>query len=292
MLTGSTDDQILRSFLALVRSWRGSVQGSPLPLRRADLDVLVSILGTEAAEIERRLVAATACNATTARRCRRLLLASVAALSIGLTGTTAAGALTFAPRVVSEAPGAAVSAGAALIGVAFARTEVPAPPEPTAAVVVEINAEAPPALDVATETVTSPDGTEAVVAIPSLGIDLPVIQGGQAVIDQGVVAHYTAPGWEPPVAAGAPGTYWLAAHHETHGAPFAVLPDVAIGAEIRVTTNARTFVYTVTSKEVVGLLPGDEVVYGTDPGASVILLQTCLDNTRRVLVHGTLTSEG
>jgi LPXTG-site transpeptidase (sortase) family protein len=128
------------------------------------------------------------------------------------------------------------------------------------------------------------------VSIASLGIDLPVIDGGQAVIDQGVVAHYIADGWEPPVAAGDQGTYWLAAHHETHGSPFADLPDIAVGAEIRVNVGGRTFVYTVTSKEVVGLLPGDAAVYGTDPTARVILLQTCLDETRRALIHGILTS--
>src|SRR6187551_2256705 len=71
MLAGTTDDEVLRCFLAQVRSWRGSTPGSPLPLRRADLAVLVSILGTDGAEIERRLVAATACNPTTARRGRR-----------------------------------------------------------------------------------------------------------------------------------------------------------------------------------------------------------------------------
>jgi LPXTG-site transpeptidase (sortase) family protein len=127
------------------------------------------------------------------------------------------------------------------------------------------------------------------VAIASLGIDLPIHTGGQDVIDQGAVAHFTAPGWEPPVPPGAVGTYWLAAHHATHGGPFHALEEVAVGAEVRVTTSSRTFVYTVTSIEVTGLWPGDDVVYGTDPTAAVILLQTCIDATRRVLVHGTLS---
>jgi LPXTG-site transpeptidase (sortase) family protein len=300
MLVGSTDEEILRCFLGLVRSWRGSARSRALPLRRADVDVLVSILGTDAAEIERRLVAATACNPITARRCRRLLLASVAAISIGLTGTTGAAAGTYEPRVMPAPPAAAVSAGAALIGAAHVRDELPPEPAPAAEAVVAPQPELSPtptptpspAPSPLAELAAVPDASEAMIVIPSVGIDLPIIQGGQSVIDQGVVAHYTAPGWEPPVAAGSPGTYWLAAHHTTHGAPFATLPDVAIGAEVRVTANGRTFVYTVTSKEVVGLLPGDEVVYGTNPRAPVILLQTCVDNTRRVLVHGTLTSTG
>lgn len=136
---------------------------------------------------------------------------------------------------------------------------------------------------------TVPAEAEAIVAIASVGIDLPVVLGGQSVIDRGVVAHYTAPGWEEPVPPGSPGTYWLAAHATTHGAPFKSLPDVAVGAEIRVDTGSQTFVYTVTSAQVTGLYPGDDLMYGTDPTASVILLQTCIDDTRRLLVHGTLT---
>jgi LPXTG-site transpeptidase (sortase) family protein len=262
-----------------------------LPLRQADVAVLVSILGSDGAEIERRLVAATACSPIVARRCRHLLVASIAALSIGLTGTAGAGALTYSP--VPSATGARqeVSAGAALAVAALPpsadldlhgalATGALAAPQP----------EVPPVAAAGSTIATSPAGTEAIISVPSLGIELPIISGGQSVIDQGVVAHYTAPGWEPPVAAGAPGTYWLAAHHATHGAPFEALPDVAVGAEIRVATSSQTFVYTVTSKEVVGLLPGDEAVYGTNPGAPLVLLQTCLDNTRRVLVHGTLTA--
>jgi LPXTG-site transpeptidase (sortase) family protein len=128
------------------------------------------------------------------------------------------------------------------------------------------------------------------VSIPSLGIDLPIIEGGQSVIDRGVAAHYYEDGWKQPVAPGAPGTYWLAAHHVTHGAPFKALPDVAVGAEIRIRANGKTFTYTVTSKQVVGLLPGDIAIYGTDEAAPAILLQTCLDGTRRLLVHGILSA--
>lgn len=128
------------------------------------------------------------------------------------------------------------------------------------------------------------------VSIPSVSIDLPVIEGGQAIIDEGVVAHYTAAGWKDPVAAGAPGTYWLAAHHVTHGGPFAALSELSVGAEIRITTDTNTFIYTVTSTEIVGLYPGDVAIYGTDESAPVILLQTCIDNTRRLLIHGTLSS--
>ena len=128
------------------------------------------------------------------------------------------------------------------------------------------------------------------LTVASLGIELPIFAGGQSVIDEGVVAHYWAPGWEAPVPPGAAGTYWLAAHNATHGAPFRALPDLAVGAEVLVRTSTQTFVYTVTSREVTGLYPGDEAVYGSDPAAAAILLQTCLGSTQRLLVRGTLTA--
>ncbi len=174
-------------------------------------------------------------------------------------------------------------------------TAAPAPSEPAPSEAPAAATVAPVEATVVAPTPEStvaelPAGVEATVTIASLGINLPIIAGGQSVIDQGVVAHYSAPGWEEPVSAGSVGTYWLAAHRETHGGPFRSLPDVAVGAEIRVTTDQHTYVYTVTSIEVTGLYPGDAAVYGTDPTASVILLQTCIDSTLRVLVHGTLTA--
>ena len=318
LLVGSTDEEILRCYLELVRGWRGSRQLAGMQLRRDDVAVLVAILGTDGAEIERRLVAATACSITTARRCRSLLLASVGALAVGLAGAPLAASMTFAPLRMSDETRPVASASAAPATTArgsfgwldrldqldrpdqrdavdiasVARVAPVAEPAPPDAAVAATGAQAPVVADVqpASTIAAVPIGTEAMVTIASLGIDLPIIAGGQSVIDQGVVAHYFAPGWEPPVPPGAPGTYWLAAHHTTHGAPFGALPDVAVGAEVRVTTNNQTFVYTITSTEVVGLFPGDVAVYGTDPTASVILLQTCIDSTLRFLVHGTLTA--
>jgi sortase (surface protein transpeptidase) len=132
---------------------------------------------------------------------------------------------------------------------------------------------------------------EATVVVASLGIDLPIVEGGQEVIDKGVVAHYRGPGWLTPTAAGAIGTHWLAAHEVTHGGPFHRLQSIPIGALVRVTTTAgQTFVYTVTSRQVVGTTATHATVYGTDPTARLILLQTCLDASHRLLVHGVLTA--
>ena len=170
----------------------------------------------------------------------------------------------------------------------------PGPPTPASPSAPPPTTAAPPLPPVEVPAIPVPPpvgatvgGAEAVVRIASVGIDLAVVAGGQSVIDRGLVAHYVAAGWEPPVAAGSPGTYWLAGHHETHGAPFADLPLVAVGDEIVVTTGTSAFAYTVTSTAVTDLWPGDEAVYGTDPSAATILLQTCIGE-RRFLVRGVL----
>lgn len=313
LLVGSTDAEILQGFIDLVRSWRGEEQGRALQLRAADVAVLVAILGTDSAEIERRLVASTACSPGLARRGRRLLLARVGVLALGLVAVPNI----WDARIVAdqalveptpEVAAATVVRSTALRGSpdqvdrasqasqpdadrADVASSMPVedPSTPQAEPLVE-EAEGVGDVPPVPAAATVPAGAEAIVAIPSVGIELPVVLGGQSVIDQGLVAHYTAPGWEEPVPAGAPGTYWLAAHATTHGAPFGSLHELDVGAEIRLDTGSQTFVYTVTSTQVTGLYPGDEIMYGTDPTAPVILLQTCVDDTRRLLVHGTLTA--
>ena len=132
---------------------------------------------------------------------------------------------------------------------------------------------------------------EATVEIPSLGVSLPVVRGGQDVIDRGVAAHYVGAQWRPPTDPGRPGTYWLAAHNSTHGSPFASLPAIARGAEIRIIKSDGTvFTYLVTSHDVVGTTTTLANVYGQDATTSRILLQTCEGAAKRLLVHGTLTS--
>jgi LPXTG-site transpeptidase (sortase) family protein len=130
-------------------------------------------------------------------------------------------------------------------------------------------------------------GEEALLTIPSLGIRLPILLGGQATIDRGLVTHYEASGWRAPVAAGAPGTYWLAAHHSTHGSPFANLPNIRAGALIVIDLMSGTEIrYQVTSAQVVGTSASDLTVYGPDRSTPRILLQTCEGGAYRLLVHG------
>lgn len=153
---------------------------------------------------------------------------------------------------------------------------VPVAPAPTAAPVP-----APPVSTVA--------GQEATLVIASLGMRLPVVLGGQATIDRGVVAHYEGGGWRPAVAAGAPGTYWLAAHHATHGTPFWALPSIQVGAIIAIDpVGGREIRYQVTSTQVVGTTASNLTVYGPDATTARILLQTCEGGAYRLLVHGVL----
>jgi len=134
-------------------------------------------------------------------------------------------------------------------------------------------------------------GQEATVEIPSIKVSLPVVTGGQDVIDRGVAAHYTGAQWRPPTDPGRPGTYWLAAHNSTHGSPFENLHAIARGAEIRIVTHDGTvFTYLVTSRDLVGTATTVDTVYGHDATASRILLQTCEGSAQRLLVHGVLTS--
>jgi LPXTG-site transpeptidase (sortase) family protein len=140
---------------------------------------------------------------------------------------------------------------------------------------------------------TAPDvpGQEATVEIPSIRVSLPVVTGGQDVIDRGVAAHYTGAQWRPPTDPGQPGTYWLAAHNSTHGSPFGNLHAIARGAEIRIATHDGTvFTYLVTSRDLVGTATTLETVYGHDTASPRILLQTCEGSSQRLLVHGVLTS--
>jgi LPXTG-site transpeptidase (sortase) family protein len=147
-----------------------------------------------------------------------------------------------------------------------------------------------PAISTRVAPVPVAAGQEAVVEIPSLHISLPVVRGGQPVIDEGVAAHYSTT-LRPVVDAGQPGTYWLAAHSGTHGSPFGQLPAIANGAKVRIKTlSGMSFTYTVTSRDLVGGRATYATVYGPDTATARILLQTC-QGSQRLLVHGVLISE-
>jgi hypothetical protein len=155
-------------------------------------------------------------------------------------------------------------------------TQPPAPAKPPTPAAPQLPAPAP--------------GQQAWISIPAIGLNLAVFAGGQSVIDEGVVTHFWAPGWRPPVAPGQPGTYWLAAHHVTHGAPFLNLPSVRPGDVVVITPvgGAPAVRYVVTSLQVVGTVVPFTTVYGPDTTTPRLLLQTCEGGAYRLLVHGVL----
>jgi hypothetical protein len=149
------------------------------------------------------------------------------------------------PSVIAAARRHPTSSQPALAAPVAAATETPAAAPARRAPVVSAPIASPPVPTVA--------GEEAQLIIPSLGIRLPIMLGGQATIDRGLVTHYEASGWRPPVAPGAPGTYWLAAHHSTHGSPFANLPNIRAGALIVIEPMSGPEIrFQVTSAQVVG----------------------------------------
>ena len=159
-----------------------------------------------------------------------------------------------------------------------------APPAPPVAPAPTPTAAPAPAPVAVAPTVA---GQEATLIIPSIGLREPIVLGGQDTINRGVVAHYEGGGWRPPVPAGAPGTYWLAAHHATHGSPFASLPNIQVGAAIVIDLVGGPEVrYQVTSLQLVGTTASNLTVYGPDTTTPRILLQTCEGGAYRLLVHG------
>ena len=141
------------------------------------------------------------------------------------------------------------------------------PPASTVPVSAPVAAAAPvtaPATSTAHAAPVVP-GQEATVEIPSIRVSLPVVRGGQDVIDTGVAAHYESAQWRPPTGPGRPGTYWLAAHNTTEGSPFENLPAIALGAEIRIISpDGTVFTYEVTFRDRVGTATTFETVYGQD----------------------------
>ncbi len=297
LVPGLSDRSVLGQYLNLVREWRNVDNLSGIRFRPDDLAVLVGIVGTDASEIERKLIALTGCTKSTARQFRHIFLVSLAALPVGLAGaalaaTSAASAAATpaatAPSLqTAETSAARTPARVSSISVTRATQVGSTAPRPTAEIPAQPPTGSPataaarnvPLVAATAGRVIQPaparisaEQPEATLSIPKLDIDLPVVAGGQSIVDEGVVAHFLAPGWLAPIAAGGVVTYWLAAHHLTHGAPFDRLPEMRPGDLIRVTSRGRPFVYTVTSTEVVGIFAGYTPVYGPDLTAHTVLV--------------------
>jgi sortase (surface protein transpeptidase) len=217
--------------------------------------------------------------------------AGVAVLSVPVQSLAAAAGAADGPSVTAspirparaKSTTTSTSSGPIVSNVPVATTQ-PAPVAPPAASPTTMTAPA-----AATPTVA---GQEATLVIASIGLRFPVVLGGQATIDRGLVTHFQAAGWRPAVPAGAAGTYWLAAHHATHGTPFGVLPNIRVGAIAAIDPiGGGEIRYQVTGIQVVGTTASYLTAYGPDTTTSRILLQTREGGANRILVHGVLVSQ-
>ncbi len=86
-----------------------------------------------------------------------------------------------------------------------------------------------------------------VISIPSVDLEVPVLEGTEAdVLDQGVLGHY--PGTGSP---GGLGNFAVAGHRTTHGAPLYDIEEIAVGDAIVVRTGRGWDVYTMQRQRVV-----------------------------------------
>ncbi len=107
----------------------------------------------------------------------------------------------------------------------------------------------------ASESPYGPGDVVAVVTIPSIDLELPVLEGmGADVLDQGVLGHYPGTG-----APGSVGNFAIAGHRTTHGAPLYDIDQIEVGDPIVVQTARGWDVYTMQRERIV------------DPGAVEVI---------------------
>jgi len=131
--------------------------------------------------------------------------------------------------------------------------------------------------------------------VPSIGLDRPVYQGGQSTINRGVATLFDdgPGGWRAPISPGGQGTLWIAGHHTSHGAPFLLVDRVKVGdvALIR-GADGVTYTYKFVDRKIVGTSVKAGAVYGTDPAAHRMILQTSMGSAHRLLLTGSLVASG
>ena len=116
------------------------------------------------------------------------------------------------------------------------------------------------------------------VIIPSIGLNRAVVVGKQAAIDAGNVVNYTGrwPGT---------GTVYLAGHNASHGAVFAKVGRIRVGATVTLWKDGKQYTYKIVSKQVISLRTKLSAVNWGD-----LVLQTCKNSTQAWLLRGKLVS--
>ncbi|MFJ9035579.1 class E sortase [Streptomyces sp. NPDC102406] len=144
------------------------------------------------------------------------------------------------------------------------------------------------------------DQAYAILAIPRLGLRVPVAQGISKahVLDHGYAGHY--PGTAQP---GRAGNFAVAGHRNTHGEPFRYIDRLRRGDTLTVRTGDATYTYVVDQRlrqtsagdaGVIGAVPRSRVVPGagySEPGY-YLTLTTCtpeFTSRYRLVVWGKLS---
>ncbi|MFE2724510.1 class E sortase [Kitasatospora sp. NPDC059327] len=101
-----------------------------------------------------------------------------------------------------------------------------------------------PAPDPAKPETFEPGKGFAIIHLPKLGLKFPIAEGTSksAVLDKGLVGHYTGTGMPADKA----GNFALAAHRNTHGEPFRHINQLGKGDKIVVETSTAYYVYEIT----------------------------------------------
>jgi sortase (surface protein transpeptidase) len=145
------------------------------------------------------------------------------------------------------------------------------------------------------------------ITMAEISYSCPVYAGGQSVIDTGAATLITDQGSSPLLALhpGDGGTLWIAAHHSSHGGPFAKVSSLTDGAIITVSDGSRTAAYRVVSRVHVKVRDGlvvdaagvatdaatQDSVFRPDHGGAGeprLLLQTCDGSNWRWMIYADL----
>jgi sortase (surface protein transpeptidase) len=140
-----------------------------------------------------------------------------------------------------------------------------------------------------------PSGAVAWLTVPAIGLERPVYRGGQSTIDRGLATLFDdgPGGWRAPISPGAEGTLWIAGHHTSHGAPFLLVDRIKVGDVALVRgPDGVTYTYRFVARKIVGTSVNSSAVYGTDPAAHRMILQTSMGRTHRLLLTGSLVAVG
>jgi hypothetical protein len=168
ILASHATDDVLASFVEVVRGLRNTPPGAPLPLRTSDLVALAAALGTDAGDIEARIVQALRCSPAEAALVhhemrRRRILVPAAGLALGAVAITGAALHAAAATEPTEAPQVVVGHAPA-VRTTTSTTVAPATTSTTAAPVTTTTTAAPapaPTTSTTEAPVTTPPRTAA-----------------------------------------------------------------------------------------------------------------------------------